>query len=108
MSMNLIKPIKSDSDYDATLEEIERLFASEPGSEAADRLEVLTVLAQDYQRTHFPVGPPNLLSAIEFELDRRGVTSQDKNTDDYGVVVSEVAQTSHSARRPDLHPASVR
>ena len=76
MSMNLIKPIKSDSDYDAALDEIESLFASEPGSEEADRLEVLTVLAQDYQHTHFPVGPPDLLSAIEFELDRRGLTSQ--------------------------------
>ncbi len=71
-----IKPIKSDPDYDATLEEIERLFASEPGSEEANRLKVLTVLAQYYQRTHFPVGPPDLRSAIEFELDRRGLTSQ--------------------------------
>ncbi len=112
MSINPIKPIKSDLDYDTTLEEIESLFASEPGSEEADRLEVLTVLVQDYQRTHFPIGPPDMQAVIEFELDRRGLTSQETDQDrlaeDYGVSVSEVAPVSHSARRPDLHPASVR
>ncbi|MDQ2687861.1 MAG: transcriptional regulator [Armatimonadota bacterium] len=71
-----IKPIRSDSDYDAALEEIERLFASEPGTADADRLEVLVVLAQDYQRTHHPIGSPDMQSAIEFELDRRGFTRE--------------------------------
>ena len=71
-----IRPIKSDQDYDAALEEIESLFASKPGTDDADRLEVLVVLAQDYQRTHFPVGPPDMQSAIEHELDRRGLMSQ--------------------------------
>ena len=71
-----IRPIKSDHDYDAALEEIESLFASEPGTDDADRLEVLAVLAQDYQRTHFPIGPPDLQSAIEHELDRRGLTRE--------------------------------
>ncbi len=71
-----IRPIKSDQDYDAVLEEIESLFASEPGNEDADRIEVLAVLAQDYQRTHFPVGPPDIQSAIEHELDRRGLTRE--------------------------------
>ena len=79
MSARPIKPIRSDADYDAALEEIESLFASEPGSEAADRLEVLVVLAQDYQRTHHPVGPPSMQATIEFELDRRGFTRQDVN-----------------------------
>lgn len=73
MSIRPIKPISSDSDYDAALEEIESLFASEPGSEDADRLEVLVVLAQDYQRMHDPVGPPRMmLSAFESEMDWRG------------------------------------
>ena len=71
-----IKPIKSASDYDATLEEIERLFASEPGTEDADHLEVLLVLAQDYQGRHFPVGPPDIQSAIMYELDKRGLTRE--------------------------------
>lgn len=112
MSINPIKPIKSDSDYDAALEEIESLFASETGREEADRLEVLVVLAQEYQRTHFPIGPPDMQAAIEFELDRRGLTPQDRNTDedrktdDLEIVVNEFVQVPHSVRRSDLHPIS--
>jgi len=90
MSIRPIKPISSDSDYDAALEEIESLFASEPDSEDADRLEVLVVLAQDYQRMHHPVGPPDMLSAIEFELDRRGFTRQDVTTVNDIEIVSNV------------------
>ncbi len=77
MNARPIKPIRSDADYDAALAEIESLFASRPDSEEADRLEVLAVLAQDYQRTHHPIGPPSIQSAIEFELDRRGLMRQD-------------------------------
>lgn len=80
MTPKPIKPIRSDSDYDAALEEIERLFAAEPGSEDADRMEVLVVLAQYYQHTHHPVGPPDMQSAIEFEMDRRGLTRQTADT----------------------------
>lgn len=113
MTIAQIKPIRSDSDYDVALVEIESLFASELGSEEADRLEVLVVLAQEYQRTHFPIGPPDMQAAIEFELDRRGLTPRDRNTDedrktdDLEIVVSEFVQVSHSARRSDLHPVSV-
>jgi len=81
MSINMsIRPIRSDSDYDAALEEVERLFASEPGTEDADRLEVLLVLAQDYQGRHFPIGPPDIQSAIMYELDKRGLTPEAMTT----------------------------
>ena len=75
-----IKPTRSDSDYDAALEEIEGLFASEAGMEEADRLEVLLVLAQDYQERHFPAGPPDMQSAIMYELDKRGFTREAMTT----------------------------
>jgi len=97
--INPIKPIKSDSDYDAALEEIESLFASELGSEEADRLEVLVVLAQEYQRTHFPIGPPDMQAAIEFELDRRGLVPPQTDA---------VTETETSPlRQSNRHPASV-
>lgn len=100
MSIRPIKPIRADSDYDAALEEIESLFASEPGSEDADRLEVLVVLAQDYQRTHYPVAPPDMLAAIEFEMDRRGLMRQDIE------IVSNVnaGRETKSSRRPRPRP----
>jgi penicillin-binding protein 1A len=45
-----IKPVRSAQDYTRTLSEIESLIGSPAGSPGADRLEVLSVLAKDYER----------------------------------------------------------
>lgn len=74
-----IKPIRSEEDYDNTLVEIDGLWSSQPGTEEGERLEVLVVLVQDYERVHYPIGPPDLASAVEYEMDKRGLTRQDKN-----------------------------
>lgn len=101
-----IKPIRSDSDYDAALEEIERLFASEPGTEAADRLEVLLVLAQDYQGRHFPVAPPDMQSAILYELDKRGLTREAMTTRE-GAETHPVPDTRRGAQPAVISVGSV-
>jgi hypothetical protein len=43
-----IKPIKTETDYQAALKEIERLFAAVPDTPEGDRLEVLTTLGEAY------------------------------------------------------------
>lgn len=50
-----IKPIKTDADHAATLQEIDALMDAEPGTEAGDRLDVLVTLAEAYERTHHPI-----------------------------------------------------
>jgi penicillin-binding protein 1A len=45
-----MKPIRSQEDHRAILDEIERLMSSAPGTAQADRLEVLAVLASEYER----------------------------------------------------------
>jgi penicillin-binding protein 1A len=45
-----IKPVRSPQDYTRTLSEIESLIGSPAGSPEADRLEVLSVLAKEYER----------------------------------------------------------
>lgn len=75
-----IRPIKTEEDYDAALVEIERLFAAVPGTAEADRLDVLTTLVQAYEAKHHPIGPPDPISAIEYEMEKRGLTRQDLET----------------------------
>ncbi len=101
-----IKPIRSDADYDAALEEIERLFASEPGTEDADRLEVLLVLAQDYQGRRFPVGPPDMQSAIMYELDKRGLARGAMTTRE-GVEMHAVGDTRQGVQTSVVNVGSV-
>ena len=55
-----IRPIRTEADYDEALTEIARYFAREPepGSEDADRFDVLATLIGAYEREHWPVDPP--------------------------------------------------
>lgn len=41
-----IRPIRTDEDHDTALREIEALWRSEEGTDAGDRLDVLTTLAK--------------------------------------------------------------
>ncbi len=48
-----IKPIKTDAEYRATLRKIERLFNTPDGTPAADKLEILVLLVQNYEAKHY-------------------------------------------------------
>ena len=50
-----IQPIRNESDYDATLAEIERLMDAAPGSPDAERLDVLVTLVEAYEAKAHPM-----------------------------------------------------
>ncbi len=72
-----IRPIKSESDYDAALDEISRLFASEAGTDDHDRLDVLTTLVNAYESKQHPILPPDPIAAIEYEAAKRGLSRKE-------------------------------
>ena len=72
-----IKPIKTENDYDLALQEIESLFGTPSGSEDSDRLEVLVTLVQAYEAENHPIGPPDPIAAIEYEMEKRGLSRKD-------------------------------
>jgi HTH-type transcriptional regulator/antitoxin HigA len=72
-----IKPIRTEEDYRHALAEIERLFEAEPGSAECDRLEVLSILVEDYEERHYPVPLPDPIEAIEYYLESRGLSERD-------------------------------
>jgi HTH-type transcriptional regulator/antitoxin HigA len=53
------KPIRSEVDYQAALNEIEKLMESQPGTPEGDRMEVLVKLVEAYEVKHFPIPEPN-------------------------------------------------
>jgi HTH-type transcriptional regulator/antitoxin HigA len=72
-----IRPIKSEADYEATLQEIEGLMSAETGSPEGDRLDVLVTLVEAYEREHYPVDFPDPVEAIKFRMEQQGLTVDD-------------------------------
>ncbi len=75
--MQPIKPIRNEADYELALQEIDRCLDAASGSPERDRLEVLTVLVDDYEAKHHPISPPEPIAAIEFVLEQRGLSRKD-------------------------------
>jgi HTH-type transcriptional regulator/antitoxin HigA len=72
-----IRPIKTEADYQAALEEIERLFDAAPNSPEGDRLQVLTTLVEAYEEQHYPIPAPDPIEAVLYHMESRGLTRRD-------------------------------
>lgn len=72
-----VRPIHSEADYTATLDEIAGLMSVAPDTPAADRLDVLTALVEAYEAKHYPIDPPDPIAAIRFRMEQQGLTAQD-------------------------------
>jgi HTH-type transcriptional regulator/antitoxin HigA len=53
-----IKPIKTEADYEAVLEEIDRLMDAEPDTPEGDHLDVLTTLVEAWEQKHYQIEEP--------------------------------------------------
>ena len=72
-----IKPIKTDVDYQAAIIEIENLMAAELDTPQGEKLDVMVTLIEAYEAKHFPMGLPDPVEAIKFEMERKGLTVKD-------------------------------
>lgn len=73
-----IKPIRSETDYEAALKEIETLVNSQPGTPEADRMDVLVTLVEAYEVKHFPIPEPDdPVGVLEYYMESRGLSRSD-------------------------------
>ena len=72
-----IRPIKTEADYEAALNEIEGLMSAEADSPQGDRLDVLVTLVEAYEREHYPVDFPDPIEAIKFRMEQQGLSVED-------------------------------
>ena len=79
MAKKVIRPLRSEADYDGALEEIERYFENEPkpGTPQADRFDLLALIIEDYERKHWPIDPPEAIDAIRYRMEMGGYTQGD-------------------------------
>jgi HTH-type transcriptional regulator / antitoxin HigA len=79
MAKKVIRPLRSEADYDAALDEIERYFENDPklGTSDADRFDLLALIIEDYERKHWPIDPPEPIDAIRYRMETGGYTQAD-------------------------------
>lgn len=74
-----IRPLKSEADYLAALDEIDSLLGNaEPDTPAGDKLELLITLVETYENQHHPLGESSApISLIEFVMEQQGLSRKD-------------------------------
>lgn len=75
--MKNLKPIRTEDDYEAALQEIERLWGARSGTPEGDRLDILATLIDAYENEHYPIDPPDPIEAIKFRMEQQGLTRRD-------------------------------
>jgi antitoxin component HigA of HigAB toxin-antitoxin module len=60
-----IRKINNKKEYKAALDEIEQLWSAPANSPEADRLDVLTLLVEHYEKKHFPMTDPELVPTLQ-------------------------------------------
>ena len=74
-----IRPLRSEADYEAALDAIERYFENEPkpGTPAADRFDLLALVIEDYENKRWPIEPPDPVDAIRYRMATGSFTQAD-------------------------------
>jgi HTH-type transcriptional regulator/antitoxin HigA len=72
-----IKPIRTKKDYQRAIERLEVIFYAKPGSKDGDELEILSILIDNYEKTHYPVGFPDPIEAIKFRMEQLNLQQKD-------------------------------
>ena len=75
----MTRVVKNAADYEEALGEVERLVERDPapGTPDADRLELLTLLIQNYEARQVPLRFPDPIEAIRFRMEQQGLNQRD-------------------------------
>lgn len=72
-----IRPIRTQTDYQQALREIELLFNAAENTPEYDRLDILSTLVEVYERKNFPIELPDPIEAIQYYMEARGWSRRD-------------------------------
>jgi HTH-type transcriptional regulator/antitoxin HigA len=72
-----LRPIRNKRDHAAALRAAESLWHARKGSPEEDRLLVLALLIEAYEREHFPIPAPDPIDLLQHVMESRGLTRKD-------------------------------
>lgn len=72
-----LKPIRTQREYKSALADAECLWDAPAKSPEADRLDVLAMLIEDYERRHFPIPAPDPIEFLNHVMEARGMARKE-------------------------------
>ncbi len=72
-----IKPIRTEAEYEVVMAQIDSLVDCPEGSPDEDTLEILSILADDYENKHFPIKAPDAIEAIKLRVEELNLRNKD-------------------------------
>ena len=69
--------IKTEREYEGVLKEIESLMDAEENSTDAEKLELLSILVENYENTHYKIESPDPIEAINFRMEQMCLSKKD-------------------------------
>ena len=72
-----IKLIKTEEDYNEAMARLELIFDAKKGSAEGDELELLSILIDNYEKIHYPIGMPDPIEAIKFRMEQMNYSQKD-------------------------------
>lgn len=74
----MIKPIKTEEDYEKAIVRVNEIFNADPDTKEGDELEVLTLLIARYEEKNYPpIDLPHPVEAIKFRMEQQGLEPKD-------------------------------
>jgi HTH-type transcriptional regulator/antitoxin HigA len=75
----MLKPIKTEEEYDSALARVYELIQTniKEGSADSDELEVLSLLIKEYELAYYPIAYPNPLDAIKFRMEQMNLSENE-------------------------------
>jgi HTH-type transcriptional regulator / antitoxin HigA len=74
-----VKVLKTEEEYRSALADLEELMDADPalGTDEADKLELLTLLVQEYESKKVSFDSPDPIAAIQFRMEQQGLSQSD-------------------------------
>ena len=72
-----LRPIRTQREHQAALKEAKALWNAPGGSPKVDRLEVLSLLIEAYEREHYLIADPDPIDLLHQVMEARGLVRKD-------------------------------
>ena len=64
-----IKPIRSEADYNFAIQRLEEIFDAPVGTSESDEADILGLLIDEYENTHYYIEAPDPIEAIKIRME---------------------------------------